>query len=333
MMKAQGMGGSFTVLESRRERAEAIRNRLLKAEAELSEHEMRHYNALLEETVRQRTCELELTNARLQESLKQLQATQAQLLFADRLATIGQLAAGLGHEINNPLAFIVGNLDYVQQQLLRTEGAPTPEEKQEMIEAIADARDGAERVSLIVRDLKVLSHPNDMERGPVDAVASLRSAVKVAAYELRDRASLVEELVAVPPVSGHKARLCQVFLNLLINAAHAIPPGQAARNEIRISTRMGGPRHVVVEVSDTGCGIPPENLERIFHPFFTTKPVGVGTGLGLSVCHGIITALGGEISVRSEVGRGTTFSVNLPLYEACAEQETSAQEEITSRAA
>ncbi|REG26036.1 phospho-acceptor domain-containing protein [Archangium gephyra] len=333
MMKAQSMGGSFTVLEGRKERAEAIRNRLLKAEAELSEREMRHHNALLEETVRQRTCELELANARLQESLKQLQATQAQLLFADRLATIGQLAAGLGHEINNPLAFIVGNLDYVQQQLIRTGGVPTPEEKQEMIEAIADARDGAERVSLIVRDLKVLSHPNDMERGPVDVVASLRSAVKVAAYELRDRASLVEELVAVPPVNGHKARLCQVFLNLLINAAHALPPGQAVRNEIRLSTRMDGPHHVAVEVSDTGCGIPPENLERIFNPFFTTKPVGVGTGLGLSVCHGIITALGGKISVRSEVGQGTTFTVSLPVYEASAEQDSSAQEELTSRAA
>ncbi|HYO68421.1 MAG TPA: ATP-binding protein [Archangium sp.] len=327
------MGGSFTVLESRTERAEAIRNRLLKAEAELSEREMRHYNALLEQTVRQRTCELELANSRLQESLKQLQAAQAQLLFADRLATIGQLAAGLGHEINNPLAFIIGNLDYVQQQLVRTAGAATAEEQQEMIEAMADARDGAERVSLIVRDLKVLSHPNDMERGPVDVVTSIRSAVKVAAYELRDRASVVEELVAVPPVNGHKARLCQVFLNLLINAAHAISPGQAARNEIRISSRMSSSRQVVVEVSDTGCGIPPENLERIFNPFFTTKPVGVGTGLGLSVCHGIITALGGEMSVRSEVGRGTTFSVTLPVYEACAQQEPSAQEEITSRAA
>jgi two-component system, NtrC family, sensor kinase len=330
MMKAQSMGGSFVVLEGR---AEAVRARLQRAEAELSERDMRHDNALLEETVRQRTAELELANARLQESLQQLQAAQAQLLFADRLATIGQLAAGLGHEINNPLAFIVGNLDYVQQQLVRTAGAATPEEQQEMIEAIADARDGAERVHLIVRDLKVLSHPNDMERGPVDIVASLRSAVKVAAHELRDRARLVEELDAVPPVSGHKVRLCQVFLNLLINAAQAISPGRAAQNEIRLSARMSGPRQVVVEVSDTGCGIPAENLERIFNPFFTTKPVGLGTGLGLSVCHGIITALGGDISVRSEVDRGTTFRVSIPVYEASSEQQPSPQEDLTSRAA
>ncbi|QRO02910.1 histidine kinase [Archangium violaceum] len=280
------------------------------------EREMRRSNALLEETVRQRTAELERTNARLEESLRQLQIAQAQLLFAERLATIGQLAAGLGHEINNPLAFILGNLDYVQQQLARTSGAPSPEDSQEMMEALADARDGAERVRLIVRDLKVLSHPNDMELGPVDVVATLRGAAKVAAYEVRGRARLVEALDAVPPVNAHRARLCQVFLNLLINAAHAIPPGQATRNEIRLSARMDGTTRVLVEVSDTGCGISPGNLERIFSPFFTTKPVGVGTGLGLSVCHGIVTALGGDISVESEVGRGSTFRVSLPVYEA-----------------
>ncbi|WNG44561.1 histidine kinase [Archangium minus] len=299
-MNAQVERRSFTVIDGN----------------ESSEREMRRYNALLEETVRQRTLELEQTNARLTESLRQLQATQAQLLFADRLATIGQLAAGLGHEINNPLAFIIGNLDYVQQQLVRTAGTSTPEEHQELLEALADARDGAERVRLIVRDLKVLSHPNDMERGPVDIVATLRGAVKVAAHELRDRARLVETLDAVAPVNGHTARLCQVFLNLLINAAHAISPGRAEQNEIRLSVRMCDAHRVVVEVSDTGCGIPPEHLDRIFNPFFTTKPVGVGTGLGLSVCHGIVTALGGELSVESEQGRGSTFRVHLPVYEA-----------------
>ncbi|WP_306818154.1 sensor histidine kinase [Archangium lipolyticum] len=286
------------------------------------EREMRRYNALLEETVRQRTAELERTNARLEESLKQLQIAQAQLLFAERLATIGQLAAGLGHEINNPLSFILCNLDYVQQQLVRTSGVPTQEESQEMLEALADARDGAERVRLIVKDLKVLSHPNDMELGPVDVVTTLRGAAKVAAYEMRDRARLVEDLDAVPAVNAHRARLSQVFLNLLINAAHAIPPGQAKQNEIRLSARMDGPTRVLVEVSDTGCGISQENLERIFSPFFTTKPVGVGTGLGLSVCHGIVTALGGDISVESELGRGSTFRVSLPVYE---EEAPSAQ--------
>jgi signal transduction histidine kinase len=265
--------------------------------------------------LRHRSAELERANTRLTESLQQLQATQAQLLFSERLATIGQLAAGIGHEINNPLAFILGNLDYVQQQMVETAGGALSKDQQELLEALADARDGAERVRLIVRDLKVLSHPNDMERGPVDVVASLRSAMKVAGYELRGKGRLVEALEEVPPVNGHKARLCQVFLNLLINAAHALPTGQAARNEIRLSVRAGGDKRVLVEVSDTGCGIPPENLERIFSPFFTTKPVGAGTGLGLSVSHSIVTALGGDISVESEVGRGTTFRVSLPVYE------------------
>ncbi|HEX8436522.1 sensor histidine kinase [Archangium sp.] len=270
-------------------------------------------------SLRQRTAELEQANSRLTDSLRQLQSTQTRLLFSERLATIGQLAAGIGHEINNPLAFIVGNLDYVQQQLMGADGVASSEEHQEMLEALADARDGAERVHLIVRDLKVLSHPNDMERGPVDIVSSLRSATKVAAYELRDRARLVEQWDELPPVHGHKGRLCQVFLNLLINAAHAIPAGQASRHEIRLSARASGDSRVIVEVSDTGCGIPPENLERLFSPFFTTKPVGMGTGLGLSVCHSIVTALGGDISVESQVGRGTTFRVSLPVYEAPAE--------------
>jgi signal transduction histidine kinase len=280
-------------------------------------------------SLRQRTAELEQANSRLTDSLQQLQATQTRLLFSERLATIGQLAAGIGHEINNPLAFIVGNLDYVQQQLMGEEGVASSEAHQEMLEALADARDGAERVRLIVRDLKVLSHPNDMERGPVDLVASLRSATKVAAYELRNRARLVEHLEELPPVNGHKARLCQVFLNLLINAAHAIPPGQSERHEIRLSARVSGASRIIVEVSDTGCGIPPENMERLFSPFFTTKPVGMGTGLGLSVSHSIVTALGGDISVESQVGRGTTFRVSLPVYEAPAEPPEVAAREVS----
>jgi signal transduction histidine kinase len=280
--------------------------------------------------LRQRSAELERANTRLTESLQQLQATQAQLLFSERLATLGQLAAGIGHEINNPLAFILGNLDYVQQQLVETAGGALSEEQQELLEALADARDGAERVRLIVRDLKVLSHPNDMELGPVDVVASLRSAMKVAGYELRGKGRLVEALEEVPAVNGHKARLCQVFLNLLINAAHALPAGQAARNEIRLSVRASGDQRVLVEVSDTGCGIPAENLERIFSPFFTTKPVGAGTGLGLSVSHSIVTALGGDISVESEVGRGTTFRVSLPVYEAAAERPRAVVRQATA---
>ncbi|HYO58172.1 sensor histidine kinase [Archangium sp.] len=290
------------------------KQRLAKAEAEASEREMRRYNALLEETVRQRTLELEQANARLTDSLRELQTTQSQLLFADRLATVGQLAAGVGHEINNPLAFILSNIHFARQELERMWGAPAEVERQEVMEALTEAREGAERVRLIVQDLKMLSRPDDMRRGPVQVDAVVRSAAKMAGHVIRSRAQLILEVEDVPMVHGNGARLCQVFLNLLINAAHAIAPGEEAKNRIQVSARESGPGLVSVEVSDTGCGIPAENLKRIFDPFFTTKSSSEGTGLGLSVCHGIIAAHGGHITVRSEPGRGTTFSIHLPVH-------------------
>jgi two-component system, NtrC family, sensor kinase len=289
------------------------KQRLMRAEAEVSEREFRRYNALLEETVHTRTTELASANARLQDSLRRLQETQDQLLFADRLATVGRLAAGVGHEINNPLSFILGNLRYVQDELQRMERLPSDEEdRRELLSAITEACEGAERVRLIAQDLKVLSRPDNAVHGPVELRMVVRGAAKMAAHEIRHRARLVEDCEGVPPVRGNEARLSQVLLNLLINAAHAITPGQMEQNEIRISARESVPGRVTLEVSDTGCGIPAENLGRIFEPFFTTKPVGVGTGLGLSVCHGIITSFGGDITVESEPGRGTTFRITLP---------------------
>jgi signal transduction histidine kinase/HAMP domain-containing protein len=291
------------------------KQRLIRAEAEASEREARRYNALLEDTVRTRTTELAEANVRLQDSLQQLQAAQEQLLFADRLASVGRLAAGVGHEINNPLAFILSNLRYVHQELGALSGAPSEEARQEMISALSEASEGAERVRLIVQDLKSLSRPDDVVLGPVDVAAVVRGAAKMARHEVRERARLVEACDGVPPVHANAARLGQVFLNLIINAAHAIPPGRVQENEIRVEARLSAPDRVTVEVRDTGAGISPENLRRIFDPFFTTKPVGLGTGLGLSVCHRIITALGGEIRVESEPGRGTCFFITLAVAE------------------
>jgi signal transduction histidine kinase len=283
------------------------KERLAKAEAEASEREMRRYNALLEETVRQRTAELQEANA--------------QLLFADRLATVGQLAAGVGHEINNPLAFILSNLEYARRELERPQDTPAPREREEVLAALSEAHEGAERVRLLVQDLKLLSRSDDAAAGPVDLEAVLRSASKMATHEIRLRARLVVRSEPIPPVHGNAARLCQVFLNLLINAAHAIPEGAVERHEIALVTRRESDSRVVVEVRDTGSGIPAENLERIFRPFFTTKPVGVGSGLGLSVCQRIISAHGGDISVESELGRGTTFRVVLPAHTASSSVE------------
>jgi signal transduction histidine kinase len=291
----------------------AEKQRLARAEAEASERETRRYNTLLEETVRERTAELEQANARLSDSLRQLQTTQAQLLFADRLASVGQLAAGVGHEINNPLAFIISNLEFVREELLRLDGLEG-RVRSELVMALSEAREGAERVRIIVGELGNLARPDSMETGPVDLGAVARSAEKMAMHLIRPRARLELEVDAAPSVYGNGARLCQVLLNLLLNAAHAIEPGQVQHNTIRVSARAEGAETVVLEVSDTGCGIPPENLGRIFNPFFTTRPVGKGTGLGLAVCHGIVASHGGEISVDSEVGKGSTFRVRLPVF-------------------
>jgi len=286
------------------------KERLAKAEAESAEREMRRYNTLLEETVHQRTTELEEVNARL--------------LFADRLVTVGQLAAGVGHEINNPLAFILGNLSYAREELARMQGAPSPLEREELLAALSEAHEGAERVRLLVQDLKMLARADDAVSGPVDLESVLRSASKMAAHEVRQRARVVMQTEGAPRAHGNAARLCQVFLNLIINAAHAIAPGRVDENEIRLVARQGPDSRVLVEVSDTGSGIPADNLERIFRPFFTTKPAGVGSGLGLSVCQRIITMHGGDITVESQPGCGTTFRIALPVHIAGASSEPGA---------
>ena len=244
---------------------------------------------------------------------RELRATQARLIFADRLATMGRLSAGVGHEINNPLSYVLNNLQYAHQALSQKREALPAEEWRDVLEALADAREGAERVSFIVKDLKALSRADDASLGRVELATVVRGAARMASHELATRARLVEDCGQVPPVLGNPARLGQVFLNLLINAAQAMPPGKVEENEIRVVARQEAPGHVTVEVRDTGCGIPPEHLARIFEPFFTTKPAGQGTGLGLAVCHDIITASGGTLGVESEPGRGTTFRITLPV--------------------
>ncbi len=232
---------------------------------------------------------------------------QTRLLFADRMASVGTLAAGVAHEINNPLAYITANLGFAAEELARM---PTSSAVREVRQAIDEARDGAERVRVIVRDLKTFSRADEEGSGLADVRRVLESAINMAYNEIRHRAQLVRDFSDVPPVLANEGRLGQVFLNLLVNAAQAIPEGAAATNEISVALRERG-GEIVVEVRDTGGGISPEHVPRLFDPFFTTKPVGVGTGLGLAVCHGIVSSLGGEIEVESELGVGTTFRVRL----------------------
>ena len=237
---------------------------------------------------------------------------QEQLRLSDRMASLGLLAAGVAHEINNPLAVLMGHLELAQRAVNRTCAEPRHEcAAPGVAEALRFARDAAVRVKQIVGDLKLFSRADEEQRGPVDVVKVLESATRMAKNEIRHRARLVTEVEPVPPVTANEFRLGQVFLNLLVNAAQAIPEGHSDQNEIRVRTWSGHGR-VLVEVHDTGVGIPRETLGRIFEPFFTTKHLDTGTGLGLSICHRIVTEHGGEISAESEPGRGTTFRVSLP---------------------
>ena len=246
---------------------------------------------------------------------------EEQLIFAGRMAAVGTLAAGVAHEINNPLAYIVANIDFTRRQLaaltgkLALQASLAPEvgfNLDEVIEALGEAREGADRVRNIVRDLKVFGRGNEEVRGPVVLRRVLDSSINIAWNEIRHRARLVKDFGEVPLIEGNESRLGQVFLNLLLNAAQAIPEGEAERNEIRVSTATDRDGRVIIEVRDTGVGIAPEILTRIFEPFFTTKPDGVGTGLGLWICRGILADLGGTIAVESRIGQGSTFRVTLP---------------------
>lgn len=238
--------------------------------------------------------------------------TEEQLIVSDRMASIGTLAAGVAHEINNPLSSVLANLDLALKGLSDLGGATSL--PADLVEELRDARDGAERVREIVRDLRIFSRSNEEARGPVDVRRVLESTLRMAWNEIRHRARLVKDFGNVPPVDANESRLGQVFLNMIINAAQAIPDGNADLNEIRIRTYLRD-GSVVVSFADTGSGIPEEVRGRIFTPFFTTKPVGVGTGLGLSICHRLITSFGGEIQFDTETNRGTEFRIILPAAE------------------
>jgi signal transduction histidine kinase len=228
------------------------------------------------------------------------------------MASIGTLAAGVAHEINNPLAYLCANVDFALQEL---RDASTPlfvERVGEIISALTEASDGAQRVKAIVKDLKTFSRAESGPPGSVDVRRVFDTALNLSRNTVTQKARLTVDLRPVPSVRGEEGRLAQVMVNLLINAAQAIPAGAKDRNEILARCITGDDGWIVAEVRDTGSGIAPENLQRIFDPFFTTKPVGVGTGLGLSICHGIVVAMGGTIQVESVVGEGTTFRVRLP---------------------
>ncbi|HOK46030.1 MAG TPA: ATP-binding protein [Bryobacteraceae bacterium] len=273
----------------------AMRERLKAAMAEI--HEFTHR---LEAKVAERT--------------EQLEAAHRKLFQSNRMASLGQLAASVAHEVNNPLSGIL-NLAMLMQRMINDQGVP-PERIAEFRRYLTLIAGETERVGRVVSDLLAFSRWSKPQRSDADLNKLVRSTVSLVSHKLKLMNVEVEvdldENLPLVPCDG--AQLQQVLLNLLLNAAEAMPEGRGGN--VRIQTRTEGEgdgRSAVIAVSDTGDGIPPENLGRIFDPFFTTKPEGKGVGLGLAVSYGIIQAHGGEIDVESEVGVGTTFTVRLPL--------------------
>ncbi len=237
---------------------------------------------------------------------------RAKLMVADRMSSVGMLAAGVAHEINSPLAYVISNLEMIAEELRAPLDGALAGRMRDIEEMTSDAREGAERVRKIVRGMKTFSRADEERRVPLDVRAVLDLSCNMAFNEIRHRARLVKDYGDIPTVEADEARIGQVFVNLLINAAQAIDEGRTDENEIRISTKTDGAGRAVIEIRDTGAGIPESARGRIFDPFFTTKPIGIGSGLGLAICHGIVTDLGGEIEVESKVGEGSLFRVSLP---------------------
>ena len=236
-------------------------------------------------------------------------AIQARLAEAERLTALGVLSAGVAHEINNPLAYVLLNLEYLRQQLPRL--AEDPARLSDLMVRVRDACHGAERVATIVRDLRTFARGDDGTRGPVDLREVIEAAINIAGNTLKQSARIVRDYGESPLVDASANRLEQVFLNLLLNAAQALPNGDPERDEIRIRL-YGDQLRAVAEIVDTGPGVPEQVIGRIFEPFFTTKPVGVGTGLGLPICRSILAAHGGTIEVESRPSEGATFRIILP---------------------
>lgn len=246
---------------------------------------------------------------------------EQQVMLSERLASVGMLAAGVAHEINNPLAYVRGNLELVLRELKQSSSAALALASGEFVQLIDGARDGADRIARIVQGLKTFSRAEHAPYSVLALQSVLEAAVSLTQNELRHSARLVRDYANTPPILGDEGRLVQVFVNLLVNAAHALKETEAHTGEIHLILHTDEQGRAVAEVRDTGNGIPESSRQHIFDAFFTTKPVGTGTGLGLSISHSIIEAHGGDISFESELGAGTTFRVTLPAPRAKAVSE------------
>ena len=244
---------------------------------------------------------------------REAQAAKESLAHQERLVTIGTLAAGVGHEINNPLSFVAGNLDFVVDELRRLTNDPALSARvRELVQPLVEAREGAERIRKIVYGLRALSREQS-QPGAVDVDKAIDVSINMANHAVKSRARLRKNVDVRVPAFSDEARLCQILVNLIVNAAQAFAHADPAQNEIDVTARQRDDGRIVLSVRDNGPGIPPEVLARIFDPFFTTKAPGEGTGLGLAICQNLAIALQSELLVDTEVGKGTCFHLALPI--------------------
>jgi two-component system NtrC family sensor kinase len=287
----------------------------------------------LQRTARTYKNNLESQNIELANRKAELERLQAQLIHTEKMASLGQLSAGVAHELNNPAGFVYGNMDLLQGYLAELvklfaayDGVVLPPEAALLVGSlkteigyeglmsdlnsiISDCREGAQRICDVVKNLRLFSRLDEAELKSININEGIDSTIRLlSSYYSSSRIVLRREYTDLPPVNCYAGQLNQVWMNLLVNAAQAV----VDQGEVRIATKLDG-NSVTVAVSDTGCGIPEDKLSRIFDPFFTTKPVGEGTGLGLSTSYGIVERHGGTIAVDSQVGRGTTFTVRIPI--------------------
>jgi PAS domain S-box-containing protein len=305
----------------------------------LAEEDLRRLNKELESRVVERTRELETSHADLEKAYSELQAAHSQMLQQEKMAAIGQLAAGVAHEINNPLAFIISNLgtfeEYsrelaefhkAQEALLRNLAAELPGNDalmelnrlrktsdiefvlDDIQQVVAESLDGGNRMKDIVQNLKSFARLDEEEHKLTDLNQGLESTLNIVWNELKYKATIAKSYGDLPQTMCNPGQLNQVFMNLLVNAAQSIED----QGQIDIKTHREADA-IVIEIADTGCGIPADKLNRIFEPFFTTKEVGKGTGLGLSIAYDIVEKHGGKIAVQSRPGQGTRFKVSLPI--------------------
>lgn len=234
------------------------------------------------------------------------------LAARERLVTVGTLAAGVGHELNNPLQSVTLNLELLRDELRDLAASAPSQRGRELLDMADDALRGADRIRKIVAGLHAFSRGDREEQSLVNIHSVLELSLDLAQNELRHRARVELDFGTVPAVIADDSRLAQVFINLFVNAVQAMPARSTDQNLVRIVTRADDQGRVVVEISDNGSGMAPEVRQRIFEPFFTTKPVGKGTGLGLAISYNIVTSMAGQIECESELGVGTTFRIVLP---------------------